>query len=76
MSSFDILNDDVIMYILEYMDDMDKLNFLSVDLRLRGFINNIWFNDVYDYKLIKDLPYFNRFKYKYKRLLFLIVSLI
>ncbi|AEX61324.1 hypothetical protein c7_L258 [Megavirus courdo7] len=28
MSLSDILNDDVIMYILEYLNDMDKMSFL------------------------------------------------
>ncbi|AFX92266.1 putative F-box and FNIP repeat-containing protein [Megavirus courdo11] len=63
MSQFDVLNDDVIMYILEYLNDMDKIRFLSVDLRLHNFINYIWFNEIYDYILIKGLPYLDRFKY-------------
>ncbi|AEQ33042.1 FNIP repeat protein [Megavirus chiliensis] len=63
MSSFDILNDDVIMYILEYLNDMDKIRFLSVDSKLHGFINNTWFNEIYDYKLIIKLSYLDRFKY-------------
>ncbi|AEX61326.1 putative F-box and FNIP repeat-containing protein [Megavirus courdo7] len=67
MSSFDILNDDIIIYILEYLNDMDKIKFLSVNLRLHSFINNIWFNEIYDYKLIRRLPYLDRFKYiRYK----------
>ncbi|AGD92011.1 putative F-box and FNIP repeat-containing protein [Megavirus lba] len=63
MASFDILNDDVIMCILEYLNDFDKMNFLSINIKLYNFINNIWFYGVYDYKLIKELPYLERFKY-------------
>ncbi|AZL89944.1 F-box and FNIP repeat-containing protein [Megavirus baoshan] len=67
MSSFDILNNDVIIYILEYLNDMDKISFLSVNSRLYSLINNVWFNGIYNYRLIKGLPYINRFKYiKYK----------
>ncbi|AEX61186.1 putative F-box and FNIP repeat-containing protein [Megavirus courdo7] len=31
MASFDILNDDVIMCIMEYLNDFDKINFLSIN---------------------------------------------
>ncbi|AVG47073.1 F-box and FNIP repeat-containing [Acanthamoeba polyphaga mimivirus] len=57
MSPFDILNDDIIMYILEYLNDTDKMKFLSVNSRLYSFINHIWFNGIYDYNLIKGLSY-------------------
>ncbi|AVG45964.1 F-box and FNIP repeat-containing [Acanthamoeba polyphaga mimivirus] len=63
MSLSNILNDDVIMCILEYLNDIDKMNFLSVDLRLHSFVNHIWFNGIYDYKLIRELPYLDRFKH-------------
>ncbi|AUV58181.1 F-box and FNIP repeat-containing protein, partial [Bandra megavirus] len=63
MSSFDILNDDVIMCILEYLNDVNKIRFLSVNTRLHGFINYIRFNGIYNYKLIKGLPYLDKFRH-------------
>ncbi|AUV58686.1 F-box and FNIP repeat-containing protein, partial [Bandra megavirus] len=62
MSCFDILNNDVIINIFEFLNDVDKINFSFCDIKLSNFRYCINFNDIYDYDTIKNVPYINRFK--------------
>ncbi|AUV58575.1 F-box and FNIP repeat-containing protein [Bandra megavirus] len=62
MSITDILNTDVIMCILDYLEGYDKMNFMMTCkeyYNLRSYVN---YTNLYEYDMIKKLPIVNRFK--------------
>nr|WBF70430.1 hypothetical protein [Megavirus caiporensis] len=62
MSIIDILNTDVMMYILDYLKDDDKMNFMMTCKEYYDLRSNINYTNLYEYNIIKKLPFSNRFK--------------
>uniref|UniRef100_A0A6G6ACM3 FNIp repeat-containing protein n=1 Tax=Borely moumouvirus TaxID=2712067 RepID=A0A6G6ACM3_9VIRU len=58
MSITDILNPDVLLCIINYLPDRNKIIFCSVNKYFRGYLNHVKFNELHDYYQIKDLSYF------------------
>ncbi|QGR54356.1 f-box repeat-containing protein [Moumouvirus maliensis] len=64
-----ILNDDIIMYIMNYLSDRDKIIFGSINRYMRFFLDKLYYTELRDYEVIKKLHYLERFKriiYKFK----------
>ncbi|AUV58578.1 F-box and FNIP repeat-containing protein, partial [Bandra megavirus] len=62
MSITDILNTDVILCILEYLKDDEKMNFMMTCREYYQLKNYINYTSLYEYNNVKNLPMNNRFK--------------
>ncbi|AUV58853.1 F-box and FNIP repeat-containing protein, partial [Bandra megavirus] len=62
MSITDILNTDVIMYMLDYLKDDDKMSFMMTCKEYYNLRYDINYTNLYEYESIKNLPFINRFK--------------
>ncbi|AQN68750.1 hypothetical protein [Saudi moumouvirus] len=61
MNSF-FLNDDIIMYIMNYLSDRDKIIFGSINRHMRFFLDKLYYTEPHHYEVIKNLNYLTRFK--------------
>jgi hypothetical protein len=61
MTSIYTLPTEIIFYILSSLSDYDKLSFTSCSKSLRDLVHLLKFRRPIDFKLIKDLSYFDRF---------------
>nr|AEX62220.1 putative F-box and FNIP repeat-containing protein [Moumouvirus Monve] len=57
-----IINDDIIMYIMNYLSDRDKIIFSSVNRFMRFFLDKLYYTEPHHYDVIKKLHYLERFK--------------
>src|SRR5579872_4509050 len=57
----DMLIDDIIIYIMTFLNDKKKIRFLSTTTRLHLFKNKVCYNEITDMYRIYDLPYYDRF---------------
>ncbi|QGR54366.1 f-box repeat-containing protein [Moumouvirus maliensis] len=57
-----ILSTDAILHILNHLSDRDKIIFCSTSKYFIEFLDHIYFNGLYNYYQVKDLPYYSRFK--------------
>ncbi len=53
----DLFYDDIILYLLRFLTNIDKINLCSINKKLSSFRNNIVFDDVYDYYNIIKIPF-------------------
>lgn len=56
------LYDDVIINIMEFLSDKDKINLLFLNKRILELMDKIHYNDFYQYDKIKHLSFYHRFK--------------
>ena len=62
ISIFDKLNEDVILYILEFLNDYDKIRFTSIETQMNSLKYHIKFYNEYEYNKIKHLSFIKNFK--------------
>ena len=62
MSIFDKLNYDTILYIFDFLDDKNKINFTSIEKEMNLLKYHIKFYDGYKYYKIKHLSFIKNFK--------------
>ncbi|AUV58573.1 F-box and FNIP repeat-containing protein [Bandra megavirus] len=62
MSITDILNIDIIMCILDYLQDYDKMNFMMTCKEYYAIKNYVNYINIYEYNNVKLLPFRNKFK--------------
>ncbi|QGR53579.1 fnip repeat-containing protein [Moumouvirus maliensis] len=62
MSIINILNLDVVLYMVKFLSDKEKLIFCSTNKYFRELLDYIKFDDLYEYDQIKDLPFITKFK--------------
>lgn len=53
---------DVIVYICSFLNDKEKLTFLSLNKYLQKFLHKVWFKERYFYHVIQHLSYKDQFK--------------
>ncbi|AEX62162.1 putative F-box and FNIP repeat-containing protein [Megavirus vitis] len=57
-----MLNDDIIMNIMNYLSDRDKIIFASINHNMRFFLDKSYYTELYNYEHVKKLDYVERFK--------------
>ncbi|AVG47753.1 putative F-box and FNIP repeat-containing protein [Megavirus chiliensis] len=62
MSIIDIINTDVMMHVLDYLEDYNKMSFMMTCKEYYDFRNDVNYTNLYEYDSIKNLPFMNRFK--------------
>lgn len=62
----DILIDDVIVYIMIFLNDLDKIKFPSLCERLHMFKHKVYYNELTPIYNIQKLSYYNRFSQNIK----------
>nr|AEX62375.1 putative F-box and FNIP repeat-containing protein [Moumouvirus Monve] len=63
MAIFQTLDDNIIGYILSFVQDHDKLNFISTCQDSKKLLlKNIYYDNIYDYDEVKHLSYINQIK--------------
>ena len=62
VSIFDKLNYDIILYIIEFLDDRDKIIFTSIEKEMNLLKYHIKFHNKYEYDKIKHLSFIKNFK--------------
>ena len=62
-SIFDKLNYDTILYIINFLNDHDKISFTSIEKEMNLLKYHIKFYDEYEYNRIKHLSFIENFKY-------------
>uniref|UniRef100_A0A6G6ADS9 F-box and FNIp repeat-containing protein n=1 Tax=Borely moumouvirus TaxID=2712067 RepID=A0A6G6ADS9_9VIRU len=64
MDIMDILDDNIVVYILNFVNDKSKVQFLSTSRKIRNLLMwKIKYTKIYEYGKIKKLPYYNQFNY-------------
>ena len=61
-SIFDKLNHDIILYIIEFLNDQDKIRFVSIEQKMNLLKYHIKFYDKYEYDKIKHLSFVKNFE--------------
>lgn len=56
-----MLIDDIIVYLMTFLNDIGKIYFLSITKVLHSLKNKIQFNEIVHYNNIYDLSYFDMF---------------
>lgn len=56
-----LIYDDIITYICQYLDDKNKIQFLSTTININKLKHKIFFNELVIIDRISQLPYFDRF---------------
>ncbi|AGD92884.1 putative F-box and FNIP repeat-containing protein [Megavirus lba] len=62
MSIIDIINTDVIMHVLDYLEDYNKMSFMMTCKEYYNLRYDVNYTNLYEYDSIKNLPFMNRFK--------------
>nr|QZX42895.2 F-box and FNIP repeat domain containing protein [Mimivirus sp.] len=62
MSILDILNTDVIMYVMDYLGDYDKMNLMKTCREYYNLRDCIKYTNWYKYECIKNLHFIDKFK--------------
>ncbi|ANB51140.1 hypothetical protein [Powai lake megavirus] len=57
-----MLNDDVIMNIMNYLSDKDKIIFASINHDMRFFLDKLCYTELHNYEYVKKLYYVECFK--------------
>ncbi|AGD93066.1 putative F-box and FNIP repeat-containing protein [Megavirus lba] len=57
-----MFNDDVIMNIMNYLSDRDKIIFASINHNMRFFLDKSYYTELHNYEYVKKLDYVERFK--------------
>ncbi|AGD92980.1 putative F-box and FNIP repeat-containing protein [Megavirus lba] len=61
----DLFYDDIILYLLYFLTDIDKINLCSINKKLSSFRNDIIFDDIYSYYDVIEAPFGKFHKIKY-----------
>nr|WBF70273.1 F-box and FNIP repeat-containing protein [Megavirus caiporensis] len=61
----DLFYGDIIMYLLYFLSDIDKINLCSINKKFSSFRNDIVFDDIYSYYDVIEAPFgkFSKIKY-------------
>ena len=62
-SIFDKLNHDTVLYIIEFLNDLDKIRFTSIEKEMNLLKYHTKFYNKYEYNKIKHLSFIKNFKY-------------
>ncbi|BCS83619.1 hypothetical protein QLL95_gp0504 [Cotonvirus japonicus] len=62
MSIMDHLYDDVALHICKYLTSKEIIYFLSINKTLNVLKNHVYYDEICDYKSIKNLEYYSRFR--------------